>query len=97
MKVFWASIEYRYNENHLNGGFVYAFVKANSKTDAYEKITKEFEDLKLSISVLEFLAQYDCKTKWNNVDETRHYVDLYNSANKSDCCVFDTFYAYEHE
>lgn len=42
MKVFWASIEYKYKENPVKGGFVYVFVKANSKTDAYERITKNF-------------------------------------------------------
>lgn len=97
MKVFWASIEYKYKENSVKGGFVYVFVKANSKTDAYERITKEFQDLKLSISVLEFLIQYNKSTKWHNSTETKHYLDLYNSANMSCGCVFDTFYAYEHE
>lgn len=97
MKVFWASIEYRYKKNPITGGFVYVFVKANSKTDAYERITKEFQELKLSISAFEFLTQYDKSTKWHNANETRHYMDLYNYANMSRCCVFDTFYAYEHE
>ena len=64
MKVFWASIEYKYKVNPVKGGFVYVFVKANSETDAYERITKEFQYLKLSISVLEFLIQYD-KNKGN--------------------------------
>ena len=31
MKVFWASIEYKYNGNPMKGGFVYVFVKANSE------------------------------------------------------------------
>ena len=31
MKVFWASIEYKYNGNPMKGGFVYVFVKANLK------------------------------------------------------------------
>lgn len=53
MKVFWASIEYKYNGNPMKGGFVYVFVKANSETDAYERITSEFQNLKLSISVIE--------------------------------------------
>lgn len=97
MKVFWASIEYKYKENPVKGGFVYVFVKANSKTDAYERITKEFQDLKLSISVFEFLIQYDKSIKWHNETETKHYMDLYNSANLNSGCVFDTFYAYEHE
>ena len=35
MKVFWASIEYKYKVNPVKGGFVYVFVKANSETDAY--------------------------------------------------------------
>lgn len=60
MKVFWASIEYKYNGNPMKGGFVYVFVKANSETDAYERITSEFQNLKLSISVIEFLTQYHC-------------------------------------
>lgn len=63
MKVFWASIEYKYNGNPMKGGFVYVFVKANSETDAYERITSEFQNLKLSISVIEFLTQYDKKHK----------------------------------
>ena len=41
MKVFWASIEYKYNGNPMKGGFVYVFVKANSETDAYERITSD--------------------------------------------------------
>ena len=97
MKVFWASIEYKYKVNPVKGGFIYVFVKANSKTDAYERITKEFQDLKLSISVFEFLIQYDKNTRWHNETEKRHYMDLYNSANINSGCVFDTFYAYEHE
>lgn len=97
MKVFWASIEYKYNGNPMKGGFVYVFVKANSETDAYERITSEFQNLKLSISVIEFLTQYDKSTKWNSASETKHYMDIYNSASISNSCVFDTFYAYEHE
>ena len=97
MKVFWASIEYKYKENPVKGGFVYVFGKPTSKTDEYESITKEFLDMKLSISFLEFLIQYDKSTKWHNETETKHFMDLYNSANMNSGCVFDTFYAYEHE
>ena len=98
MKVFWASIEYKYKEDPLKkGGFVYVFVKANSETDAYGRITKEFQNLTLSISAIEFLTQYDKSTRWRNTNETKHYLGFYNSAKMSECCVFDTFYAYEHE
>lgn len=97
MKVFWASIEYKYNGSPIKGGFVYVFVKANSETDAYKRIANEFHNLELSISVIEFITQYDKSTKWNNASEKKHYMDLYNSASISNCCVFDTFYAYEHE
>ena len=98
MKVFWASIEYKYKEDPIKkGGFVYVFVKANSETDAYGRITKEFQNLTLSISAIEFLTQYDKSIRWRNTNETKHYLDLYNSAKMSECCIFDTFYAYEHE
>lgn len=94
MKVFWASIEYKYNGNPMKGGFVYVFVKANSETDAYERITSEFQNLKLSISVIEFLTQYDKSTKWNSASETKHYMDIYNSASISrDCREMPNNYA----
>lgn len=97
MKVYWASIEYKYINNTLKGGFVYVFIKARSQTDAYERIIEELNQMKLSISVLEFLRQYDESTKWQDAKETKHYLNLYNLANRNECCVFDTFYAYEHE
>ena len=39
--------------------------------------------MKLSISVLEFLRQYDESTKWHDAKETKHYLNLYNLANRN--------------
>ena len=101
-KVYWAGIEYAYNQNSLEynnkkGGFVYAFVKAKEKRIALTEIKKELQNIHLDLINLEFICIYDINTKWKNENQTKNYTDLFNETLNSDSVLFDTFYAYEKD
>jgi hypothetical protein len=98
--VYWAGIEYVYTKNSpeynkLKGGFVYAFVGAKDKNIALNKIKAELKNSHLTPVDIEFISLYDMDTKWNNEEQTKNYIDLFNESQKSDQVFFDTFYAYE--
>jgi len=101
-KVYWAGIEYIYTKksldyNKLKGGFVYAFVSAKNKNIALNNIKKELRNIHLNPVDIEFISLYDINTKWNNEEQTKNYINLFNESEKSNQVLFDTFYAYEND
>lgn len=100
MKVYWSSIEYKYNENshRLKGGFVYSFIKANDVRDALKNLLSELKNKKLEVVEIEFLSPYDLNTVWKTKKQTNRYKELYEEANVSNnIVVFDDFYSYEND
>lgn len=98
-KIYWASIEYTYKSGEyitLKGGFVYVFVKALNKNDAYNLIADEFKNNSLLIKKVEFIKIYNKNTAWSSSEEENRYLDLYNKACLNKDVIFDVFYAYEN-
>jgi hypothetical protein len=99
-KIYWASIEYRYDEKStesrkLKGGFVYAFIKANDVRDALKNILGELSVLKLSPVEIEFVKPYDKSLGWETPEDTKRYLSLFRLARKTTNVIFSEFYAFE--
>jgi len=99
MKVFWASIEYKYDkpEENLVGGFVYAFVNASNLENASNAINLKLRNESLTVINVEFVKPYDLNAKWEKSAQTKHYKELYLSALNSSDVILDDFYAYENQ
>lgn len=97
MAIYLASIEYKYvvELDNLEGGFVYAFVKASDSKSALENIFQKLKEENATSIKVEFIKEYDPKTEWGNSNQTKHYNELYLSALNSLNVVLDDFYAYE--
>lgn len=99
LKVYWASIEFIFsNKNkHAKGGFTYAFIRSKDAIIAYHMFCKALEDEGLHLRLCDFIKPYDIETLWSNSTQTKHYINLYNKAELTGDCIFDTFFIYEKE
>lgn len=98
--LYWGSIEYKYGKGHtdykmLKGGFVYVFFYAKDVRHFIEVVKDEFKIQKLNIVRVEFVNEYDLKTKWNDKDDENRYKQIIKDAKATLKPVFDHFYAYE--
>lgn len=95
MKVYWSSVEYLYSgKKNLNGGFVYAFVKAFDVREAFAKLLAVFDEKKMIPVEIEYIMPYDIETEWETPEETFKFLELNSAALKSNEVIFDNFYAY---
>lgn len=46
-------------------------------------------------SEIEFISIYDVEMEWDSVDQTEHFMKLYEEALTSEGVLFDVFHAYE--
>ena len=100
MKIYWTSIEYRYDEKSieykkLKGGFVYAFIKAKDVRDALEIFLRELSILNLNPVEIEFIKPFDKSLEWETPEDTKHHLSLFRQAKKSTNAIFGEFYAFE--
>lgn len=98
MKVYWASIEYKYENNadNLVGGFVYAFINSDDEKSALDKIETKLISENLIPIKFEFITHYDELTEWENKSTTFHFLELYEKAKLTNDVIFDDFYAYQN-
>ncbi len=99
-RIFWTSIEYTYSTEHssnegLLGGFVYAFVSSTDDNDARSKFLSALIQQQIIAKEVNFITPYPDNTEWENEEQTRHYMTLFEDAKKTEDVIFDTFYSYE--
>ncbi|AUP80090.1 hypothetical protein [Flavivirga eckloniae] len=94
-KVYWSNIEYKHKDKGLAGGFVYAFLKATDVREALIKLLIELNNQSLNTVEVEFISPYNEKMEWDTLEQTEHFLSLYQESKKSDNVIFDDFYAYE--
>ena len=99
MKVYWASVEYKYENNaeNLVGGFVYAFINSYDEKSALNKIETKLNSENLIAINFEFIECYDELTEWENKKTTKHFLKLYEKAKLTSEVIFDDFYAYKND
>jgi len=98
--IFWSSIEYHYSDKSsdfkkLDGGFVYVFIKSFDVREALDLILESLDKQNLVPFNIEFISPYDKEIDWESIDQSNHYLELYNVANNSSDVIYDDFYAYE--
>ena len=98
MKVYWTSVEYKYENNaeDLVGGFVYAFINSNDEKSALNKIEAKLNSENLIAINFEFIECYDELTEWENKKIAKHFLELYEKAKLTSEVIFDDFYAYQN-
>jgi len=101
-KVYWTSVEFQTDVKDENGveytgGFVYAFVFAKDAREALTRIEEDLNKQNRPPTVFEFVSPYDVGIKWEDEDNTKLYLDLYQQAEKAGGIIYDEFYLYEKE
>ena len=99
MRIYWASLEYRFLEGSENfgkfaGGFVYMFVKEVDAQSALPRFLAEAKDNYLEVLEVEFVSIYD-EVPWETEEQQRKYDRLAKRADKTDEVILDDLYAYE--
>ncbi len=101
-KVYWSGVEYTYeygspDYGRLKGGFVYIFARAFDVREALDKILTDLKNHDIAPVEIEFISPYDKEMEWEEESQKKRYMELYNTALKSEQVIFDDFYAYEKE
>jgi hypothetical protein len=102
--IYWSCIEFHYKQRpqtkentNLKGGFVYAFIKAFDVRDALDMIIISLKKNKLQPIEIEYIKPYEKNIQWESKKQTKHYLELYKEAKRTDEVIFDDLYAYEKQ
>ena len=97
--VYYSSVEIAFAEGSefhgkLEGGFVYAFVRAHDARDAMPAILEELEACGLEAVEMEFVAPYE-DVPWETQEEQSRYDLLARRAQEAEGVVLDDIEAFE--
>lgn len=97
--VYYSSVEIAFAEGSeyhgdLEGGFVYAFVRARDARDAMPAILEEIAACGLEVVEMEFVAPYE-DVPWETEEEQARYDLLARRAQEAEGVVLDDIEAFE--